>query len=83
VVPIAFSAAGALDRQATGRNIGRVAGLGYVGSVSGPIAIGWFAQITSLRLALGITALLALIIAAAARAVGREATDARARAGPV
>jgi MFS family permease len=76
VVPIAFSAAGALDGHATGRNIGRVAGLGYVGSVSGPIAIGWFAQSTSLRLALGITALLALVIAAAAPAVGREATNA-------
>jgi MFS family permease len=79
VVPIAFSAAGALDGHATGRNIGRVAGLGYVGSVSGPIAIGWLAQTTSLRLALGITALLALVIAAAAQTVGHEATKARAR----
>ena len=69
VVPIAFSAAGTADPRATGRNIGRVAGIGYVGSVSGPIIIGWLAQATSLRLALGITALLALVIAAAARAV--------------
>jgi MFS family permease len=69
VAPIAFSAAGAADPQATGRNIGRVASIGYVGSVSGPIVIGWLAEATSLRLALGITALLALVIAATARAV--------------
>jgi MFS family permease len=69
VVPIAFAAAGAVDPRATGRNISRVAGIGYVGSVSGPIVIGWLAQATSLRLALAITAVLALVIAAAARAV--------------
>jgi fucose permease len=69
VVPIAFSAAGAADPHATGRNVGRVATLGYVGSVSGPIMIGWIAQATSLRLALGLTAVLALAIAVAAKAI--------------
>jgi MFS family permease len=68
VVPIAFAAAGAIDPRATGRNIGRVATIGYVGSVSGPIMIGWLAQATSLRLALGLTAVLALVIAVAAKA---------------
>jgi len=67
--PAALNAIGAADPQATGRNIGRVASIGYVGSVSGPIVIGWLAEATSLRLALGITVLLALVIAAAARAV--------------
>jgi MFS family permease len=69
VVPIAFSTAGAADPRATGRNVGRVATLGYVGSVSGPILIGWIAQATSLRLALGLTAVLALAIAVAAKAI--------------
>jgi MFS family permease len=73
VAPIAFSAAGAADPHATGRNIGRVAAIGYVGSVSGPIVIGWLAEATSLRLALGITALLALVITTAARAVQPQA----------
>jgi MFS family permease len=77
VAPIAFSAAGAWDPQATGRNIGRVAGIGYVGSVSGPIVIGWLAQATSLRLALAITVLLALVITAAARAVQPRARTTR------
>jgi MFS family permease len=69
VVPIAFSAAGDLDPRATGRLVGRVATLGYVGSVAGPIMIGWLAEATSLRAALGLVVLLALAIAASARAV--------------
>jgi len=66
-VPITFSAAGRIDPNAAGRNIARVASIGYVGSVSGPIMIGWLAEGTSLRLALGLTAILALVVAAAAK----------------
>jgi len=67
VVPIAFSAAGELDPRATGRLVGRVATIGYVGSVAGPIMIGWLAEATSLRISLGLVVLLALVIAASAR----------------
>jgi MFS family permease len=67
VVPIAFSAAGDLDPRATGRLVGRVATLGYVGSVAGPIMIGWLAEATSLRVSLGLVVLLALVIAISAR----------------
>ena len=67
VVPIAFSAAGDLDPRATGRLVGRVATLGYVGSVAGPIMIGWLAEATSLRTALGLVVVLALVIAVSAR----------------
>ena len=63
VVPIAFAAAGEIDPRATGRLVGRVATVGYVGSVAGPIAIGWLAEGTSLRTALGLVVLLALTIA--------------------
>ena len=69
IVPIAFSAAGAVSRQATGRNVGRVATIGYAGSVTGPIVIGWLSQATSLRFALSLTAVLALVTAAAAGVV--------------
>jgi MFS family permease len=64
VVPIAFRAAGDLDARATGRLVGRVATVGYVGTVVGPIAIGWLAEATSLRSALGLVVLLAATIAA-------------------
>ena len=67
VVPIAFSAAGDLDPRATGRLVGRVATLGYGGSVAGPITIGWLAEATTLRAALGLVVLLALVVAASAR----------------
>jgi MFS family permease len=67
VVPIAFSAAGDLDSRATGRLVGRVATLGYVGSVAGPIMIGWLAEATSLRTALGLVVVLAVVIAVSAR----------------
>ena len=67
MVPIAFSAAGDLDPRATGRLVGRVATIGYVGSVAGPIMIGWLAEATSLRTALTLVVLLALVIALSAR----------------
>ena len=67
VVPIAFSAAGDLDPRATGVLVGRVATLGYVGSVAGPITIGWLAEFTSLRASLGLVVALCLVIAACAR----------------
>jgi MFS family permease len=74
VVPIAFSAAGDLDARATGRLVGRVATLGYVGSVAGPIMIGWLAEASSLRASLGLVVLLALLIAVSA---GASATSAQ------
>ncbi|HYP48874.1 MAG TPA: MFS transporter [Thermoleophilaceae bacterium] len=67
IVPIAFSAAGDLDPRATGRLVGRVATLGYVGSVAGPILIGWLAEYTSLRAALVLVVVLALIVSVCAR----------------
>jgi MFS family permease len=67
VVPIAFSAAGDLDRRATGRLVGRVATIGYVGSVAGPIMIGWLAEGTSLRAALSLVVALTVAIAVSAR----------------
>jgi MFS family permease len=63
VVPIAFAAAGEIDPRATGRLVGRVATVGYVGSVAGPIAIGWLAEATSLRTSLCLVVALAVTIA--------------------
>jgi MFS family permease len=81
VVPVAFSAAGDLDPRATGRLVGRVATTGYVGSVAGPIMIGWLAEATSLRTSLGLVVVLALAIAASARASAGTGGDERAVRG--
>ena len=67
VVPIAFSAAGELDPRATGVLVGRVATIGYVGSVAGPITIGWLAELTSLRASLCLVVALSIVIAVCAR----------------
>ncbi len=75
IVPIAFSAAGHLDPGATGRLVGRVATIGYVGSVVGPMIIGWAAEAVGLRTALGLVAVLALAVAATARAVAPAAAE--------
>ena len=75
VVPIAFSAAGDLDPRATGRLVGRVATIGYVGSVAGPIMIGWLADATSLRTSLGLVVLLSLVIAVSAPGCGAARRD--------
>ena len=77
VVPIAFSAAGDLEPRATGRLVSRVATIGYVGSVAGPIMIGWLAEATSLRTSLSLVVLLSLLIAVSA---GTVATNNRADA---
>jgi MFS family permease len=85
VVPIAFSAAGDLDPRATGRLVGRVATIGYVGSVAGPIMIGWLAEATSLRASLGLVVVLSLVIAVSApgcqapRSLRRQASTASTR----
>ncbi|MDA2811809.1 MFS transporter [Nocardiopsis sp. RSe5-2] len=69
VVPQAFSAATSYDPARAGRNLGMVAAFGYVGLLSGPVAIGAIAHLTDLRLALAVPALLALAAVAAAGAL--------------
>jgi MFS family permease len=69
IVPQVFSAAGNADPARAGRNLARVAGLGYLGLVSGPVLIGGAASLLGLPLALGIPAVLALGVAATATAM--------------
>jgi MFS family permease len=74
IVPQVFSAAGNADPARAGRNLARVAGLGYLGLVSGPPLIGGAAAVVGLPWALGIPVLLALGVAAAAGAMQWPAT---------
>ncbi|HEU5160670.1 MAG TPA: MFS transporter [Streptosporangiaceae bacterium] len=73
IVPQVFSAAGNADPARAGRNLARVAGLGYLGLVSGPALIGGAASVVGLPVALGIPVLLAIGVAASAGAVRRPA----------
>ncbi len=65
-VPQLFSAAGRADPSAAGTNVSRVAGLGYLGMLSGPAVIGWLTHLVALNHALLLLTLLCAIAAAAA-----------------
>lgn len=69
VAPILFAGGGRLEPDAPGRGIAAVTTLGYSGFLAGPPLIGFAAQLTSLPMALGLTVVAALIIAAFARMV--------------
>jgi hypothetical protein len=77
-----FSAAGNTDPARAGRNLARVAGLGYLGLVSGPVLIGGAASVVGLPLALGIPVLLALGVAASAGVMRRPAAGPAAAPAP-
>ncbi|MFI6541988.1 MFS transporter [Streptomyces prunicolor] len=65
-VPQLFSAAGHADPSAAGANVSRVAGLGYVGMLAGPAAIGWLTHLVALNHAFVLLILLCVITAVAA-----------------
>lgn len=82
IAPQVFAAAGSRDPARAGQAIGRVAGLGFLGFVVGPVVIGAAAQAFGLPRALVIPAVLALFVAAAAPALRpRGAAVAAARGG--
>jgi hypothetical protein len=59
----------------SGRGIARVAGIGYLGLLGGPVANGAFASLVGLRLALALPVVLMLFVAlgGGAAAPGRRA----------
>ena len=69
VTPILFAGGGRLEPDAPGRGIAAVTSLGYAGFLAGPPLIGLAAEASSLPVALGLTVIAALVIAAAARGV--------------
>ncbi len=72
VFPLTLSAAGRTTKVASGTAIAAVATSGYVGFLVGPPLIGFVADASSLRLALGFVVLLSLCAAGFARAVGDD-----------
>jgi hypothetical protein len=73
-VPQLFSAAGHADPAAAGTNVSRVAGLGYLGMLTGPAAIGWMTRLVALNYTFLFPALL-LVIAAATAGILRSGTE--------
>lgn len=73
IVPITFSAAGNMPGIPPGTGIAGVATIGYAGFLAGPPLIGLIAEVTSLRLAMGIV----LILVATLIWVGRSLQQAQ------
>jgi MFS family permease len=76
IFPIVLSAAGRVRGVAAGSALAAVTAVGYTGFLAGPPLIGLVAQVTSLRLALSIVALLGATIAILAPNVRPQEGDA-------
>jgi predicted MFS family arabinose efflux permease len=83
IAPQVFAAAGSRDPGVAGRAIARVAGLGFLGFVVGPVVIGFTARLVGLPYALLVPAVLALFVALCAPAIrpGPSPAVASANAG--
>jgi Na+/melibiose symporter-like transporter len=78
VIPIVFSAAGRVPGIQAGTALAAVATTGYFGFLAGPPVIGLAAEVSGLRMALGIVSALCAFITVGAGLAGRaEASDAR------
>ncbi|HYO80235.1 MAG TPA: MFS transporter [Bryobacteraceae bacterium] len=75
IVPIVFGAAGRLRNVSHGAGIAAVTTMGFTGFLTGPPAIGWIAEWTSLRFALGTLVVLSLAGALLAPAVRQGEAD--------
>jgi len=74
-IPQLFSAAGNADPARPGSGLARVAGLGYLGVLGGPVMIGGCASLAGLPLALGVPVVLSLVVAASAGVLGGSAVS--------
>ena len=75
IVPQVFSTAGTRDPARAGEAIARVASLGFIGFIIGPVVIGGAAEVVGLPVALAIPVVLVLAVALAASALRpQEAT---------
>ena len=79
IVPIAFGAGGRVAGVSPGAGVATVTGLGYIGFLVGPPAIGFTSQVLSLRYGLGIVVLFCLIAALLAGRVGKSEFESNRR----
>jgi MFS family permease len=75
VYPLVFSAAGNHPAVSAGQAVASVATIGYGGFLAGPPILGWLAELTSLRVMLGVVVLLAVATAALANATQTARID--------
>jgi MFS family permease len=73
IIPLAFAAGGRIPELSEGAGVATVSGLGYLGFLVGPPAIGFLSELTSLRVGLFLLVLLSATAAALVSLVVRAA----------
>ena len=73
IIPLAFAAGGRIPELSEGAGVATVSGLGYLGFLVGPPAIGFISELTSLRVGLFLLVLLSATAAALVSVVVRAA----------
>jgi MFS family permease len=63
IIPLVFAAGGRVNKTSDGAGVATVSGIGYLGFLVGPPAIGFISQLTSLRFGLGFVASLTVLAA--------------------
>jgi hypothetical protein len=67
IVPVLFTAAGNQSSMPMGLAISAVVSMGYAGLLAGPAAIGFIAELSSLKVSFGVVALGLIALAASAK----------------
>jgi MFS family permease len=63
IIPLVFAAGGRIPHVSEGAGVATVSGIGYLGFLVGPTAIGFISEFTSLRIGLGFVVMLSLLAA--------------------
>jgi MFS family permease len=71
IIPLVFGGGGRVASVSEGAGVATVSGLGYLGFLAGPPAIGFISQVSSLRIGLFVLVVLSAIAAALVNAVER------------
>jgi MFS family permease len=69
IIPLVFAAGGRIKSVSEGQGVATVSGIGYLGFLAGPPAIGFISELGSLRAGLGLLVLLSALAAWLASAV--------------
>jgi hypothetical protein len=71
IIPQVFAAGGRIRGVNAAAGVAAVSGLGYLGFLVGPTAIGFVSELTSLRLGFGLVVVLSLVAAGLVRVAER------------
>jgi MFS family permease len=78
IIPLVFAAGGRIPRVSEGAGVATVSGLGYLGFLAGPPAIGLISEITSLRAGLFLLVILSAVAVMLVSVVERQGGNALA-----